>query len=261
MPKNLSEYKILSIDIGGTYIKGTILNIEGEMQIGYQTVETPLMPGPQKLLAAIKTLIVDFPSFNRVSIGFPGFVKEGIVYTAPSIAPNKWKNINLKQILQDEFNCLVKIVNDADMQGLGVITCEGFEILITLGTGLGSAMYLNGNLLPHLELSQHPIGKGFIYDNYIGKKVFEDLGKIVWNQRVEEVLSVLKNVFNYDHLYIGGGNSRFITLNLDDNITLVSNEDGIKGGAVLWKRPNNIEISKETIFTKSPAEVEINNGF
>jgi polyphosphate glucokinase len=122
-------------------------------------------------------------------------------------------------------------------------------------------MYLNGNLLPHLELSQHPIGKGFIYDNYIGKKVFEDLGKIVWNQRVEEVLSVLKNVFNYDHLYIGGGNSRFIALNLDDNITLVSNEDGIKGGAVLWKRPNNIEIPKETIFKKSPAEVEINNGF
>ncbi len=261
MPKNLSEYRILSIDIGGTYIKGTILNIEGDMLTGYHTVKTPHLPGPQKLLAAIRTLVIDFPSFNKVSIGFPGFVKEGIVYTAPSIAPNKWKNINLKRILQDEFNCLVKIVNDADMQGLGVIKGIGFEVLITLGTGLGSAMYLNGTLLPHLELSQHPIGKGFIYDNYVGKKVFEDLGISVWNQRVEEVLSVLKNVFNYDHLYIGGGNSRFITLDLDDNMTLVSNEDGIKGGAVLWKRNDFIETPKETFFKKLSTEVIDKNDF
>jgi len=248
MPKNLVEDKILSIDIGGTYIKGTILNEAGEMRIGYHTVETPHLPGHQKLLDAIRKLVIDFPSFNKVSIGFPGFVKNGIVFSAPSIAPDKWRNINLQQIIEDEFNCPVRIVNDADMQGLGVITGLGFEILITLGTGLGSAMYMNGNLLPHLELSQHPIGQGFIYDNYIGKKVFEDLGKTIWNQRVEEVLNIIKTVFNYDHLYIGGGNSRFITLDLDDNITLVSNEDGIKGGAALWRKPSSVEIPLEANF-------------
>jgi polyphosphate glucokinase len=245
MQENLGQDKILSIDIGGSYIKGTILNIEGKMQIGYHTVETPHSPGPQKLLAAIKTLAMDFPSFDKVSIGFPGYVKDGIVYTAPSLAPAKWKNINLKQILQDEFNCPVKIVNDADMQGLGIIKGEGFEILITLGTGLGSAMYLNGSLLPHLELSQHPIGEGFIYDSYIGKKVIEDLGRAIWSERVAEVLNVLKSVFNYDHLYIGGGNSRFVTFDLDDKISLVSNEDGIKGGAVLWKIASKNEASQE----------------
>ena len=99
MPKNLVEDKILSIDIGGTYIKGTILNEAGEMKIGYHTIETPHLPGHQKLLDAIRKLVIDFPSFNKVSIGFPGFVKNGIVFSAPSIAPDKWRNINLQQII------------------------------------------------------------------------------------------------------------------------------------------------------------------
>jgi polyphosphate glucokinase len=247
MQQNSGGDKILSIDIGGTYIKGTILNITGEMQIGYHTVETPHLPGPEKLLAAIRNLVSDFPSFNKVSIGFPGYVRDGIVFSAPSIAPDKWEGINLKEILQDEFKCPVKVVNDADMQGLGIISGSGFEMLITLGTGLGSALFLNGKLLPHVELSQHPIGTDLIYDKYVGNKAFEELGEIRWNKRVEEVLRVLKTVFNYDHLYIGGGNSRFIQLSLDDKITLVSNEDGIKGGATLWRKTNSFKSPLQPI--------------
>lgn len=78
---------------------------------------------------------------------------------------------------------------------------------------------------------------------------------------MEEVLSVLKTVFNHDHLYTRGGNSSFVTFDLNDNISLISNEDGIKGGAVLWKRPSFIEISKDTFFKKSPTEVIVNNDF
>lgn len=243
MLQNLVGDQILSIDIGGTYIKGTILNEEGEMQIGYHTVDTPHLPGPEKLLAAIQKLVSDFPSFNKVSIGFPGYVRDGIVFSAPSIAPDKWERVNLKEILQYEFKCPVKVVNDADMQGLGIISGNGFEMLITLGTGLGSALFLNGTLLPHVELSQHPIGTDLIYDKYVGKRAFEALGESIWNKRVEEVLGVLKTVFNYDHLYIGGGNSRFINLSLDDKITLVSNEDGIRGGAALWKKTSSFKTA------------------
>lgn len=257
MQQNFGGDRILSIDIGGTYIKGTVLNSDGEKQIGYHTVETPHLPGPQKLVAAIRTLVSDFPPFNKVSIGFPGFVKDGIVFTAPSIAPAKWEQINLKEILKDEFKCSVKIVNDADMQGLGIISGSGFEMLITLGTGLGSALFLNGSLLPHLELSQHPIGTDLIYDKFVGKKALEELGQFMWNKRVEEVLRVLKTVFNYDHLYIGGGNSRFITLALDNKTTLVSNEDGIKGGAALWKRTSTFEISPQPTVTNWHSEFSL----
>ena len=257
MQQNFGGDRILSIDIGGTYIKGTVLNSEGEIQIGYHTVETPYLPGPQKLVAAIRTLVSDFPSFNKVSIGFPGFVKDGIVFTAPSIAPNKWVRINLKEILKDEFKCPVKIVNDADMQGLGVIVGSGFEMLITLGTGLGSALFFNGSLLPHLELSQHPIGTDLIYDQFVGRKAFEELGQLMWNKRVEEVLRVLKTVFNYDHLYIGGGNSRFITLALDSKTTLVSNEDGIKGGAVLWEKTDKFKVPLQPAIANWQSEFSL----
>ncbi|MBC7889517.1 MAG: ROK family protein [Ferruginibacter sp.] len=242
MHQSLSGDKILSIDIGGSHIKATILNAAGELQIGFQTVDTPPNPGPEKLVDALKDIVSKFPEYDNVSVGFPGFVKDGKVFTAPSLAPKKWGGIELRQILQDEFNCPVEVVNDADMQGLGIVRGKGFEMVITLGTGLGSALFLNGILLPHLELSQHPFMTNIIYDRYIGKKALEKEGEVNWNKRIQKVLLVLKTVFNYDHLYIGGGNSGKIDIPLDKNITIVSNEDGIKGGAKLWQLKRELEL-------------------
>jgi polyphosphate glucokinase len=241
MHQLLSGDKILSIDIGGSHIKATILNARGELQIGFQTVDTPVLPAPDTLLAALKDIVSKFPEYDKLSVGFPGYVKDGVVYTAPSIAPNKWNGVNLRQMLQQEFNCPAEVVNDADMQGLGIVRGIGFEMVITLGTGLGSALLMNGALLPHIELSQHPFMSDLIYDRYIGKKALEKEGEEKWNRRVQKVLQVLKTVFNYDHLYIGGGNSRRINFPLDENITLVSNEDGIKGGAKLWLTKRRME--------------------
>ena len=235
MAQSLSGDKILAVDIGGSHIKATILNAAGELQISYQIVDTPVLPGPKTLIATINHLVHKFPGYDKVSIGFPGYVKDGVVLTAPSLAPTKWNGINLRQILQHEFNCPVAVINDADMQGLGIVSGKGLEMLITLGTGLGSALLLNGALLPHLELSQHPFTTGVIYDKYIGKKALAKIGEANWNGRVQKMLLVLKSVFNYEQLYIGGGNSRLINIRLDDNVTLVSNEDGIKGGAKLWE--------------------------
>lgn len=236
--------QILSVDIGGSHIKATILNADGELQIGFETIDTPVLPGADELVAAIKDIVGRFPVHDKISIGFPGYVKNGIVYTAPSLAPTKWNGINLRKILQEEFNNPVAVVNDADMQGLGIVSGNGFEMVITLGTGLGSALFLNGVLLPHLELSQHPFMEGIIYDRYIGKKALEEEGEVEWNDRVKKMLQTFKTVFNYDHLYIGGGNSRRINIPLDNDITLVSNEDGIKGGAKLWQTVRTVELQQ-----------------
>jgi polyphosphate glucokinase len=132
----------------------------------------------------------------------------------------------------------VRVVNDADMQGLGVSSGEGLEMVITLGTGFGSALLMNGGLLPHLEIGQHPFTRKRTYDQYIGNSAFESIGSEKWNKRLRKVLTVLKTTFNYDHLYISGGNAKKITIDLDPNITLVSNMDGIKGGAKLWTNEN-----------------------
>src|SRR5690606_15522934 len=91
-------------------------------------------------------------------------------------------------------------------------------------------------LLPHLEIGQHPFTRRKTYDQYVGNSAYQDIGQEKWNRRLQKVIRVLKTVFNYDHLFISGGNAKRITVDLDQNITLVTNLDGIRGGARLWAR-------------------------
>jgi polyphosphate glucokinase len=126
------------------------------------------------------------------------------------------------------------VVNDADMQGLGVVSGKGLEMVITLGTGFGTALLVDGQLMPHLELAHHPFAKGKTYDDYVGERALEKEGLQKWNKRMQKVLKVLKTVINYDTLYIGGGNSDKLNFKLDKNMKIVSNQDGIKGGSRLW---------------------------
>jgi len=226
--------QILSIDIGGSHIKGTILNQKGELQKAYEKVVTPLPATPENVVNSIKNLVKDFPGFDRISVGFPGYVRDGVVKTAPNLANEAWKDFDFAKKLEQELGHPTRVVNDADMQGLGVVKGKGLELVITLGTGFGTALLYNGNLLPHLEFSHQPVGKAKSYDKYIGEVAIEKEGYKKWNRRMQKVFEVLKTVFNYDYLYIGGGNSDKLTFKLDKNMKIVSNADGIKGGARLW---------------------------
>jgi polyphosphate glucokinase len=230
------DTKILSVDIGGSRIKATILDPDGKMLMDYQKISTPPLPDPTNVIEAILELTRNFQEYNRVSVGFPGYTRQGIVHTAPNLGTPKWKNIHLSKMLSDVLGKPVRVLNDADMQGLGVIRGEGLEMVITLGTGFGTALFLEGNLLPHLEVAHHPVSKDRTYDEYIGNKAFLEVGPEKWNRRMKKVIEILKVVFNYDHLYIGGGNSKKITFEIDETITRVSNLDGIKGGAKVWQR-------------------------
>ncbi len=242
MQEPVSDLKVLSVDIGGSHIKATILNSKGELQIEYKRVITPAPASPENVITTIKNLVKGFSEYNKVSVGFPGYVRDGTIITAPNLGTEVWKNVNLAKKLEDELGQPVRVVNDADMQGLGVVSGKGFEMVITLGTGFGTALLQDGYLLPHLELAHHPIGKRTTYDDYIGEKAFEKIGKEKWNKRMEKVLKVLKTVFNYDYLYVGGGNSKNLDITLDSNIKLVSNKDGIKGGSRLWLKKDALPM-------------------
>ena len=235
MNKSDTQEKILSIDIGGSHIKGTVLNQAGEMLMDYEKIDTPSSSDPNHVIESIQKLTRDFISYHKVSIGFPGYVRDGVVHTAPNLGTDKWKGIELGKLLCEKLRKPVRLLNDADMQGLGVVRGKGFEIAVTLGTGFGTALLIDGSLLPHFEIAHHPVSKDRDYDEYIGENALEDIGDERWNKRIKKVIGILKTVFNYDHLYIGGGNSRKISFPLDNNITLVTNKDGIKGGAKLWQ--------------------------
>ena len=236
MAPDNSDLKILSIDIGGSRIKATILNMNGDMLMDYEKIETPSSADPSHVIEAIQKLTKNFQPYDRVSVGFPGYVRDGVVYTAPNLGTEKWRNVKLSELLANKLGKPVRLLNDADMQALGVARGKGLEIVVTLGTGFGTALLMNGNLLPHLELAHHPVSKDRTYDEYIGEAALDDVGEERWNKRVKKVIAILKTVFNYDYLYIGGGNSRKINFDIDNNITLVTNREGIKGGAELWQK-------------------------
>jgi polyphosphate glucokinase len=234
--------KILSIDIGGSSVKACMLNAEGQVLSEYTKLPTPEDSTPEAVLEVIKMLASTMGDFDAISVGFPGYVKFGIVETAPNLAKKRWKHIPFAQEISNTFRKPVRLVNDADQQGLGVVDGEGFEIVITLGTGMGTALLYDGQLLPHLELAHFPVTKDKDYDDYVGDRAFNKIGKKDWNERVQRVIETYKTVFNYDRLYIGGGNAKEIEFELDDNIRLVNNREGIKGGAKLWTTKEQYQI-------------------
>lgn len=235
MTQSAGDEKILSIDIGGSRIKAILLDSTGNILIEYKRVDTPAPSTAQHVIRAIGNLVKSFPGFTHVSVGFPGYVKRGIVHTAPNLGTGYWKGIDLRKELTDLLGKPVRVVNDADLQGLGIARGNGLEMVVTLGTGFGTSLLMDGVLLPHLELAHHPFSKDREYDEYIGNRGFLEAGAEKWNKRLQKVIATLDTVFNYDHLFISGGNAKKITFPLAANITLATNLDGIRGGAKLWK--------------------------
>lgn len=239
-----NDQKILSIDIGGSNIKATVLNVSGTFLEEYQRLPTPSPATPGKVLDVIKQLAQKFSEYDKVAAGFPGFVKDGVVKTAPNLGTEQWANFNLNKALEDILGKPALVVNDADLQGVAVVSGKGVELMVTLGTGFGTALLRDGVLMPHLEIAHHPITKNKDYDEYIGELEFKRIGKKNWNKRMRRVIKILKVVFNYDRLYVSGGSAKEINFKLDDNIVVVNNRDGIKGGAKLWEQEHTMNAGK-----------------
>ena len=106
---------------------------------------------------------------------------------------------------------------------------------MTLGTGFGTAMYMNGRLLPHLEIAHLRFRKDQTYDERLGNAARKRVGAKKWNRRVAKAIADLRMLTHFDHLYVGGGNARRLTLELPPDVTTVSNEDGIEGGVAAWR--------------------------
>ncbi len=234
--QTIPSLKILTIDIGGSHVKATILNAEGETISDYKRLPTPQPSSPENILNTIRELVKDLPEYDRISVGFPGYVREGVVKTAPNLGTEYWKEFDLQNKLASMLNKEAKVVNDADLQGIGMVSGKGLEMMITLGTGFGTALLMDGKLLPHFEIAHHPVKTGKDYDQYIGEAAYNKKGKDHWNYRLKKVFEILKTVFNYDRLYISGGLAKNIDFELEGNMFVVNNREGIKGGARLWSQ-------------------------
>lgn len=224
----------LAIDVGGTTLKASVLDARGKRVADRVAVPTPYPCPPKVLVAALVRLVQPLPAYHRVSVGFPGYVRGNKVVTAPHYGNRRWRGFDLAGALAAKLGRPVRLLNDADMQGLAAIKGHGLELVVTLGTGVGTALFRHGELMPHLELAHHPVHKKKDYNAYLGKKALQKAGKRKWNRRVQRVIGILHALFQFDKIYLGGGNSRKIAFKLRSNVRLVPNEDGILGGFMLW---------------------------
>jgi polyphosphate glucokinase len=200
------------------------------------------------LVLELQDLIAQLPPFDRVSAGFPGMVRKGQILSAPhfvspdgpggSPAPKlvrAWHRFDLAAALEQLTGKPARVANDADLQGAAVIEGKGFEAVITLGTGVGTAFFDDGRLLPHFEFAHHPLRKGQSYNDVLGEAARRRSGTRKWRVRVMEMIETMRALTFFDHCFIGGGNSARLGSDLPEGVSVVDNAAGILGGIKLWE--------------------------
>lgn len=253
----------LAVDVGGSGLKATVLSPDGEMLSERARRETPYPCTPEVLLDELTALAATQPEHDRVSVGFPGAIRRGRVREVPAFSrrgPGKdpdpelvslWTGFELQSALAERFGKPTRVANDADVQGCAVISGHGMELVITLGTGVGSAVFFDGALLPHMELSHGRFGHGHSIEVACGDNERQAIGKEKWRERVLDALEAIEAMVLPDHLYIGGGNAKKLDPDaLGPNRTLVPNVSGLLGGIALWDRTSDAGLDR----TPAPAQ-------
>ena len=230
----------LAIDIGGSGLKASVLDTAGEMLCERVRVDTPHPCSPAVLVEALAKLVAPLPAFDRISVGFPGVIRRGKVITAPNLGTDVFAGFDLAAALDATLGKPVRAVNDADMQGLAVVAGLGVEMVVTLGTGFGTALFVEGLLNAHLEVSHQPFRKGETYDEQIGEAARAKVGNKKWSRRVEQALVNVRSLVNFDTFYVGGGNARRIDFDLPRDCKLIDNTAGILGGIRLWSDAHSV---------------------
>jgi polyphosphate glucokinase len=245
----------LTFDIGGTGLKATVLDSAGAAMHDRVRVPTTYPLSPTKMVDDLAALVTDLPSFARVSAGFPGVVRGGHIRTAPHFVTTKgpgsavddelvkaWGDFDLAGALSERLGVPARVANDADVQGAGAISGTGIELVITLGTGVGSSVFEDGHLALHLELAHHPLSKRHTYNEHLGEAARAKIGHKRWNQRVAAAVPILDSLILPDSILIGGGNAAKVDVDLGPKVRLIDNSAGLLGGIRLWDESNPLHL-------------------
>jgi polyphosphate glucokinase len=241
----------LSIDIGGSGLKANVLDQDGDVVADRVKVPTTYPMTPELMVGKLTGLARKLPDADRISAGFPGMVRRGHILSAPHFVTTKgpgtevdpalikaWSGFDLAGALSESIGHPCRVANDADVQGSAVVEGTGLELVITLGTGFGSAFFMDGRLLPHMEFAHVNFRKNQSFNEEIGEPARKKIGNKSWNKRVREAIAYLDTLTMFDHLYIGGGNAPRVNRRdlgeVLERITVVDNTAGILGGIKLW---------------------------
>jgi polyphosphate glucokinase len=213
--------KVLAIDVGGTNVKMLASGHEARRKFPSGPTLTA-----RQMVDEVRKITADW-EYEAVSIGYPGPVLDGRLLAEPHNLGKGWVGFNFERA----FNRPVKVVNDAAMQALGSYK-SGRMLFLGLGTGLGSAMIINGNLLP-MELAHLPYRKG-TYEDYVGLRGMKRVGKKKWRRYVDDVVDRLAAALEPDDIVLGGGNVKFLKT-MPPKCRAGDNANAFKGGFRLWE--------------------------
>jgi polyphosphate glucokinase len=218
----MAAKNILVVDVGGTHVKVGCSNRKDIVKI-----DSGITMTPAAMVAAVKKATGDW-KYDAVAIGYPGPVLHGRPVAEPHNLGVGWVGFDFGKA----FGKPIKLVNDAAMQALG--SYEGGRMLfLGLGTGLGSALIVDGDLEP-MELAHLPYKKGRTYEDYVGLRGLERLGKKQWAKHVFDVVEKLKTALGAEYVVLGGGNAKFLK-DLPPGARLGENSNAQKGGIRLFK--------------------------
>ena len=241
----------LVVDCGGSGIKASVLDAEGTARATAVRVPTPYPLPPGRFLDCLDEVGRMLPTADRLTVGIPGMVRHGVVIATPHYVTRSgprsrvdpallvaWTGFDAAAAIRDRLARPVLVMNDAEVHAAGAVTGNGLELVLTLGTGLGVALFDGGRLAPHLELSHATVRRGTTYDGWIGDHVRRQLGNASWSRRVRTMVAELRPVFCWDRLYLGGGNSRRLRPQhleqMGDDVVVVPNSAALVGGVRAW---------------------------
>lgn len=238
---------ILGVDIGGSGIKGAIVNTEkGELVTDRYRIETPQPATPEAVAAALAQLVIHFNWHGPVGCGFPAAIQHGIARTAANIAPS-FIGTHIDKLFTEATKCPCYCLNDADAAGMAEMHFGegagqyGVVLLVTIGTGLGTVLFTDGKLLPNTELGHLYLKNGKKAEHYASGAVrkTEDLSWKRWGKRFNKYLTMMEELFWPDLIILGGGASQKFD-KFRDKITVEApvkpaaflNQAGIVGAAL-----------------------------
>lgn len=242
----MNEKQVLGIDVGGTGIKMAIIDVAtGELLTERIKMLTPKPATPEAVIDVIKQIIAQLNYEGPIGCGFPSIVQNGVVKTAANI-DDSWIGVNIEALLSEATGFPVKAINDADAAGIAEMRFgagkgkDGSVLLVTIGTGLGSALFVDQKIVPNSELG-HLYLKGVVAEKYASNAVRknEELSWKEWGKRLNEYLVHLERVICPEMILLGGGVSKKFEKfapHLNTQVTVLpaesQNEAGVIGAAV-----------------------------
>lgn len=239
--------EVLGIDIGGSGIKSAVVNIKtGELLGDRVRLPTPLQPGPEEMLEQIRCLVAHFAWKGPIGCGFPGVVRDNTILTAVNLHPT-WVGVDLGKQIKKLTKCNATILNDADAAGLAEIRLgagagrQGVVFMITIGTGIGTALFVDGVLVPNTEIGHIVLPNGKEAESQVSEPVRKKKGLSwkQWTKRFDAYLRYLETLFWPNLFILGGGGAKkpekilpHLTVQADIAPAFFRNRAGIIGAAL-----------------------------